>query len=145
MALNTYLTLTLAGVAVTGGVTQSTRVGTIEVDSLEWSFDSDGNVGEVKFVGDIERSTPVIANGLKLNQVAEAFFRMYQASSTGVETNYFTLHGTAGHFTSADLWMPNNQDASLLKYNNSVQYTMKFGSMDLDYAVGTIAASATIP
>lgn len=58
---------------------------------------------------------------------------------------YFTLHGTAGHFTSADLWMPNNQDASLLRYKNSEQYTMKFGSMNLDYAVGSIAVSATIP
>jgi hypothetical protein len=76
--------------------------------------------------------------------VAEAFFRMYQASLTGQTTNYFTLHGTNGRVTSADLWMPNNVDPSLQKYNNSVQYTMKFGSMSLDYT-GSIAVSATIP
>ncbi len=145
MALNTYLTLTLDGVAVTGGVTQAGRQGTIEVNSLEWSFDSDGNVGEVKFVGDIERSTPVIANGLKLSQVAEAYFRFYQAGSTGIETQYFTLHGTAGKVTSADLWMPNNADAAFVRFSNSVQYTMTFGSMNLDYLVGTVTASATIP
>ena len=145
MALNTYLTLTLDGVAVTGGVTQSGRQGTIEVNSLEWSFDSDGNVGEVKFVGDVERSTPVIANGLKLSQVAEAYFRFYQASQTGTEVQYFTLHGTAGKVTSADLWMPNNVDPALLRFSNSVQYTMTFGSMSLDYAAGTVTASATIP
>ena len=144
MALNTYLTLTLDGVAVTGGVTQSGRQGTIEVNSLEWSFDSDGNIGEVKFVGDVERSTPVISNGLKLSQVAEAYFRFYQASAQGVEVQYFTLHGTAGKVTSADLWMPNNVDPALTRYNNSVQYTMTFGSMNLDYAAGAMPAFGTL-
>ena len=37
MALNTYLTLTLDGTAVQGGVTQKGREGTIMVTSLDWS------------------------------------------------------------------------------------------------------------
>jgi type VI secretion system Hcp family effector len=143
MALNTYLTLTLDGVAVHGSVTQKGRENSIEVNSLEWAFDSDGNVGEVKFVGDIDKATPVIATGLKQNQVAVAFFKFWQASISGSETQYFTLHGTAGKVTSIDLWMPNNQDAALLKYNNAVQYTMKFGSMEILWTDGGI--SETIP
>jgi hypothetical protein len=61
MALNTYLHLTLGGVAVTGSVT---RVGLIEVISLEWSFDSDGNIGEIKFLADIDKAAVPIGQGL---------------------------------------------------------------------------------
>ena len=58
MALNTYLHLKLDNVAVVGGVIQKGREGTIQVTSLEWSFDSDGNVGEVKFTAEIDRESP---------------------------------------------------------------------------------------
>jgi type VI secretion system Hcp family effector len=143
MALNAYLKLKLDGTPVNGSVTQKGRENSIEVNSLEWSFDSDGNVGEVKFVGDIDKALPVIANGLKNNQVAEGTFEFWLPSPTGAETQYFTLHGTQGKVTSVDMWMPNNQDPNLQRYNNTVQYTMTFQSMDITWVAGGI--SATIP
>lgn len=148
MALNTYLTLTLDGVAVNGSVTQTGRVNMIEVHSLEWSFDSDGNIGEVKFVGDIDKATPVIAAGLKGNQVADATFQFWTpqlvgGTGSGTEAQYFTLHGTAGRVTSLDMWMANNKDPSLAKYQNAVQYTMKFTSMQILWVDGAI--TTTIP
>ena len=148
MALNTYLTLTLDGVAVNGSVTQKGRENTIEVNSLEWAFDSDGVVGEVKFVADIDKATPFIANGLKNNQVADATFTFWTpvVSSIGTETQYFTLHGTAGKVTSMDLWMPYNLDPNQTRYPNSVQHSMKFGSMTMTWAVGSAGPfTATIP
>ena len=144
MALNTYLTLTLDGVAVHGSVVQKGRENTIEVNSLEWAFDSDGNVGEVKFVGDIDKATPVIAAGLKGNQVADGTFLFYTVNrTTGLEVNYFTLHGTAGKVTSVDMWMANNLDPTLTRYAPAVQYTMKFTSMQIIWSDGPI--TTTIP
>src|SRR5712692_10351469 len=112
MALNTYLHLKLDNVAVDGSVMQKGREGTIEVDSLEWSFDSDGNVGEVKFSGAIDKATVPIGGGLKSNASVEATFDFWEATPSGSEVLYFTLHGTSGKVTSIDLWMPNNKDPS---------------------------------
>jgi len=104
MALNTYLTLTLDGTAVVGGVTQKGREGTIAVTSLDWSFDSGGNVGEVKFTAEMDRETPVIGAGLKNNAVAVGTFDFYQATVTGTEAKVFTLHGTGGKVASVNIW-----------------------------------------
>lgn len=143
MALNTYLTLKLDGTAVLGGVTQTGRVGSILVSSLEWSFDSDGHVGELKFVSRVGMETPNIATGLKTNQVVDAEFKFWEPSLSGPEVQYFTLHGTAGKVTSIDLWMPNNVDPSLMRVDNSVQYTMSFGSMQIIWTTGPV--TETIP
>ena len=143
MALNTYLKLKLDGTPVAGSVTQKGREGTVEVHSLEWSFDSDGNVGEIKFVAYIDKATPVISTGLKNNQVADAEFEFWTPSTTGTEIQYFTLHGTNGRVTSVDLWMPNNRDAALQSQQSSVQYTMSFPATTMTWEDGGI--SATIP
>ncbi len=144
MALNTYLTLKLGGVDVPGGVTQKGREGSILVSSLEWSFDSDGNVGELKFVSEVGKETPTIATGLKTSQVVDAEFKFWEPSSTGVEVQYFTLHGTAGAVTSVDIWMPNNIDPALQRVDNSVQYTMSFGTMQIIWMIPPVV-TATIP
>jgi|SRR3989442_9085574 len=143
MALNTYLHLKLDNVAVVGSVTQKGREGTIEVDSLEWSFDSDGNVGEVKFSGAIDKATVPIGAGLKSNASVEATFDFWAPSPTGAEVQYFTLHGTGGKITSVDLWMPNNKDPALLKYATTMQYTMTFTSMTETWIDGGL--TVTIP
>ena len=65
MALNSYLHLTLDGTPVLGSVTQKGREGTIEVNAFEWSFDSDGNVGEVKFTSDIDKATVPIGQAYR--------------------------------------------------------------------------------
>src|SRR3954471_6979947 len=143
MALNGYLTLTLGGVAVHGGVTQKGREDTIEVHSFEWSFDSDGNVGEFKFVADIDEATPVIATGLKNAKPADGTFRFWRSTATGVEQQYFTLHGKNGVVTSLDMWMPNNQDPNLTRYDNTVQYTIKFGSTAITWV--PTGSEETIP
>src|SRR6266567_6812261 len=130
MALNTYLTLTLDGAAVTGGVTQKGREGTIMVTSLDWSFDSDGNVGEVKFTSEMDRETPLIGAGLKNNAVAVATFDFYQTSVSGTEVKSFTLHGTNGKVTSENIWMLNNKDPALQRYETTMQYTMSFQHLE---------------
>ena len=143
MALNTYLTLTLNGAAVQGGVTQKGREGTIMVTSLDWSFDSDGNVGEVKFTSEMDRETPVIGAGLKNNAVAVATFDFYQPSASGIEVKSFTLHGTGGKVTSVNIWMLNNKDPSLMKYETTMQYTMSFQSIEQTWV--PTGAAVTIP
>jgi type VI protein secretion system component Hcp len=130
MALNTYLHLQLNGVAVTGGVTQSGKVGLIEVNSLEWSFDSDGNIGEIKFLSDIDKAAVPIGQGLKSAAVVDALFDFWTPSQTGAETKYYTLHGTNGRVTSVNLWMLNNQDPTLTKYATAMQYTMSFAAIE---------------
>ena len=57
MALNTYLHLKLNNANVQGGVIQKGREGTILVTSLDWSFDSDENVGEMKFTAELDQAT----------------------------------------------------------------------------------------
>ena len=143
MALNAYLHLTLGGTAVLGGVTQKGREGTIEVNSFEWSFDSDGNVGEVKFTADVEKSTVPISQGLKSSAVADALFDFWLPSNTGVETKFYTVHGTNGKVTSASLWMLNNLDVSLLKYPVTMQYTMSFPAIEQTWTAD--GSAVTIP
>jgi type VI secretion system Hcp family effector len=126
MALNTYLHLTLNGAPVTGGVVQKGREGTIQVTSLEWSFDSDGNVGEVKFTAELDRETPPISAGLKASAAADGLFDFYQVAAQGLETKVFTLHGTNGKVTSVNVWMLNNKDPNLQRYETTMQYTMAF-------------------
>ena len=146
MALNTYLKLKLDGANVSGSVIQKGREGTIEVHSLEWSFDSDGNIGEIKFVAFIDKATPAISNGLKNNQVADAEFEFYTVSFQGTEDQYFTLHGTNGQVTSVDLWMPNNKDTALQSHANSVQYTMSFEATTMTREdTGATSTISTIP
>jgi type VI secretion system Hcp family effector len=143
MALNTYLTLKLDGSVVHGSVIRKGFEDTIEVHSLEWAFDSDGNVGEVKFVSEIDEALPVIATGLKTNKVADATFRFFMANPNGTESQSFTLHGTQGKVTSLDMWTPNTQDPNLTRYDHTVQYTIKFGSMLITWVPGNI--HETIP
>ena len=129
MALNTYLSLKLNNVPVTGGVIQKGREGTIQVTSLEWSFDSDGNIGEVKFTAEMDRETPVIAAGLKNAAQADGVFDFYQPNALGgggVETKVCTLEGTNGKVTSVSVWMLNNKDPNLTRYETTMQYTMSF-------------------
>lgn len=133
MALNTYLTLKLDNVAVAGSVTQKGREGTIEVNSLEWSFDSDGNLGEIKWIGDVDASTTDISAGLTTQAAVEATFNFYAPSSSGVEVNTFRLAGTNGKVTSVNLWMPNNQDPNLQRYATTMQVTMSFPSVTETY------------
>jgi type VI secretion system Hcp family effector len=140
MALNTYLTLKLDNVAVQGSVTQKGREGTIEVNSLEWSFDSDGNLGEIKWIGDVDKSTTDISAGLTTQAAVDATFNFYSASATGIEVNFFRLAGANGKVTSVNLWMPNNQDPNLLRYSTTMQVTMSFPSVNETYVVdGTTA------
>jgi type VI secretion system Hcp family effector len=143
MALNAYLHLTLDGTAVTGSVTQSGRVGLIEVNSLEWSFDSDGNVGEIKFLSDLDKASVPIGQGLKSAAVADALFDFWTPSQTGQETKYFTLHGTNGRVTSVNLWMLNNQDPTLTRFAPAMQYTMKFAAIEQTWTADGTAV--TIP
>ena len=140
MALNTYLTLKLDNVPVQGSVTINGRQGTIEINSLEWSFDSDGNVGEIKWIGDVDKSTTDISAGLTTQAAVDATFDFYTPSQTGTETNFFRLHGTNGKVTSVNLWMPNNQDPNLTRYSTTMQVTMSFPSVTETYVVdGTTA------
>jgi type VI protein secretion system component Hcp len=143
MALSTYLHLTLGGTAVTGSVTQKGREGTIEVNSFEWSFDSDGNIGEVKFTSDLEKGSVPIEAGLKSQAVADALFDFWLPSATGVETKFYTWHGTNGKVTSATIWMLNNQDPSLTKYPTSMQWTMSFASIEQTWTADGTAV--TVP
>jgi type VI protein secretion system component Hcp len=146
MALNTYLHLQLNGVAVTGSVTQTGRVGLIEVNSLEWSFDSDGNIGEIKFLSDIDKATVPIGQGLKSAAVVDALFDFWTPATTsggGSETKYYTLHGTNGRVTSASLWMMNNQDPTLTRYSTAMQYTMSFAAIEQTWIAD--GAAVTLP
>lgn len=143
MALNTYLHLKLNNVAVDGSVTQKGRENTIEVNSLEWSFDSDGNVGDVKFTSDIDKATVPIGQGLKDAAVVDALFDFWNPSSSGAETLYFKLHGTNGKVTSVNLWMLNNQDPTLMRYATTIQYTMSFASITEEWIAN--GAMVTIP
>ena len=133
MALNTYLTLKLANVAVVGSVIQKGREGTIEVHSLEWSFDSDGNVGEIKWIGEVDKATTDISAGLTTQAAVDATFNFYTPSTTGSEVNYFRLAGTNGRVTSVNIWMPNNQDPNLTRYDTTLQVTMSFPSVTETY------------
>jgi type VI protein secretion system component Hcp len=143
MALNSYLHLTLGGTPVVGSVTQKGREGTIEVNSFEWSFDSDGNVGEVKFTADVEKGTVPMSQGLKSAAVADALFDFWLPSSTGAETKFYTVHGTNGRITSASIWLLNNLDPTLTRYPITMQYTMSFAAIEQTWtADGT---SVTIP
>ena len=140
MALNTYLTLKLANVAVVGSVIQKGREGTIEIHSLEWSFDSDGNVGEIKWIGEIDKATTDISAGLVSQANVDATFNFYQPSQTGAEINYFRLAGSPGKITSVNLWMPNNVDPNLTRYDTTLQVTMSFPSVTETYVIdGTTA------
>jgi Protein of unknown function (DUF796). len=143
MALNTYLHLTLDGTPVLGSVTQKGKEGTIEVNALEWSFDSDGNVGEVKFTSDIDMATVRIGQGLKTSAVVDALFDFWTQGSSGSETLYFTLHGATGKVTSVNLWMLNNNDPNLQKYATTMQYTMSFASITETWVNGGL--TVTIP
>jgi type VI protein secretion system component Hcp len=146
MALNTHLHLKLDNVEVTGGVIQKGREGTIEVNSFEWSFDSDGIVGEVKFTAGLGRETPVISAGLKSGAVADALFDFYQAAGvggTGVEAKNYTLHGTDGKVTSVNVWMLNNNDPNLMRYDTTMQYTMSFQQIEQTWVPTNTAV--TIP
>jgi type VI secretion system Hcp family effector len=136
MALNAYLHLKLNNVDVDGGVTQKGREDTIMVTSLEWSFDSDGNVGEIKFTGELDKETVPIAAGLKSSAVADGLFDFYQPSASGIETKVFTLHGTNGRVTSVNYWMMNNKDPNLMRYETTVQYTMSFQHIEQTWIAG---------
>jgi type VI secretion system Hcp family effector len=143
MALNAYLHLQLDGVAVQGSVTQKGRENTIMVTSLEWSFDSDGTVGDVKFTAELDKETPLIGAGLKNNAVAEALFDFYQVTSTGIEAMVFTLNGTNGKVTSVNYWMMNNKDPNLMRYETTMQYTMSFQHIEQKWIPTSTAV--TIP
>jgi type VI secretion system Hcp family effector len=145
MALNAYLSLKLNGADVDGSVTQKGREDTIMVTSLEWSFDSDGNVGEVRFTVEADDESLVpMSNGLKSNQSVEASFDFYTASQTGVEVKYLTLHGVNGRITSSNMWMLNNKDPNLTRYETTIQYTMSFPTITETQHVPT-SRSVTIP
>jgi len=144
MALNTILQLRLNNVAVVGGNVQKAREGTIVVTSLDWSFDSDDNIGEVKFTAELDRETPVIGNGLKNDAVADALFDFYDLNkSTGAEVKIFTLHGTSGRVTSVNLWQMNNLDPNLARYAVTIQYTMSFTAIEQTWVATN--TSVTIP
>ena len=143
MALNTYLHLKLNNTNVQGGVTQKGREGTILVTSLEWSFDNDGNVGEVKFTAELDLETTKISAGLKNSAVVDALFDFYQPGQLGVETKVFTLHGTSGEVTSVNLWMLNNKDPNLTRYETTMQYTMSFAQLEQTWLATN--DSVTIP
>jgi type VI protein secretion system component Hcp len=147
MALNTHLTLTLDGTPVVGGVTQKGKEGTIMVTSFDWSFDSDGNVAEIKFTGELDKETPVISAGLKSSAVVDALFDFYEPNvgpgGTGAEIITFKLHGTNGKVTSVNLWMMNNKDATLTRYATTIQYTMSFQAIQQTWVQNS--ATVTIP
>jgi type VI protein secretion system component Hcp len=134
MALNAYLKLKLDGANVAGGVTQKGREGTILVRSLEWSFDSDGNIGEIKWIGDVDRATTDISQGLKQAQDVDAVFDFFILNGgTGGETNTFRLTGAAGKVTSVDIWQPNTLDPAVTNHPLAVQVTMSFPSVTETY------------
>ena len=144
MALNTYLHLKLNGSNVQGGVIQKGREGTIEVTSLDWSFDSDDNVGEIKFTAELDKATVPISAGLKNDAVADALFDFYDTGGfTGTEVKNFTLHGTNGRVTSVNVWMMNNKDPNLTRYPTTIQYTMSFAAIEQTWVDGGV--SVTIP
>jgi type VI secretion system Hcp family effector len=133
----------LDNVAVQGGVTQKGREGTILVTSLEWSFDSDDNVGEIKFTSELDQETPVISAGLKNEAVADALFDFYQLTQVGTEVKVYTLHGTGGAVTSVGVWMLNTKDPNLTRYETTMQYTMSFAQIEQVWIPN--GASVTIP
>ena len=143
MALTTHLTLKLDNVAVTGGVTQKGREGTIAVTSLEWSFDSEGTVGEVKFTAELDRETTPISAGLKSGADADALFDVYQVGASGTEAKTFTLHGTNGKVTSVNIWQLNVLDPNLTRYDTTIQYTMAFAHVEQTWL--PTGATVTIP
>ena len=143
MALNAYLHLKLAGVDVPGSVTQTGRVGLIEVNSFEWSFDSSGNVGEVKFTAALDKATVPIGQGLKTQAVVDALFDFWTPSQSAVETLYFTLHGTNGKVTSVNLWQLNNKDPNLMRYAITMEYTMSFTAIQETWMADS--TTVTIP
>ncbi len=143
MALNTYLHLKVAGVDVPGGVIQSGKVGLIEVNSFEWSFDSSGKVGEVKFTSDLDKATVPIGQALKSQAAVDAVFDFWTPSNTGAESLYFKLHGTNGKVTSVNLWQLNNNDPNLTRYAITMEYTMSFTAVEETWVADS--TTVTIP
>jgi hypothetical protein len=148
MALNTYLHLELNGSPVTGGVTQKGREGTIEVTSLEWTYDSDG-IGEIRFTAGADRETVPIENGLKTNASVDALFDFWTPTlsgtgGTGTETLYMTLHGTNGSIKAVSMWMLNNKDPNLTRYETTIQYVMAFQANPHDW-LPSPAQSVSLP
>ena len=143
MALNTYLHLKVAGIDVPGSVTQSGRVGQIEVNSFEWSFDSSGKLGEVKFTSDLDKATVPIGQALKSQAAVDAVFDFWTPSNTGAESLYFKLHGKNGKVTSVNLWQLNNNDPNLMRYATTMEYTMSFAAVDETWMADS--TTVTIP
>ena len=142
MALNTYLTLKLDGTQVNGDVTQKGRENTIEVTSFELTYDSDG-LGEVKFTAALDPATVPIHAGLKNGAVVDALFDFYAPSASGTETKYFTLHGTNGQVRAANIWMLNNKDPNLMRYETTMQYAMSFTTIVETFTNGGL--TVTLP
>lgn len=148
MALNAYLQLKLNGSTVQGSVTQKGREGQILVRSLEWSFESDGgnlSMGEVKWIGDVDKATTDISHGLDAQQNVDAVFNFWTPDlATGSESNYFRLTGANGKITSVDLWLPNTLDPSVSSHPLAVQVTMSFQTVtELFVSDGTSAIIST--
>ena len=85
----------------------------------------------------------MISAGLKSSAVADGLFDFYQLNHSGIEEKVFTLHGQNGAVTSVTVWMLNNKDPNLQRYETTMQYTMSFEHIEQVWVpTGT---SVTIP
>ena len=144
--LFTYLTLTIDGQVVTGGVTQSGREGTIQ--TAAFSMPGFSPVSAAGVAGpaqsrpvtatlSVDQATPLLfqawANG---GVIDSAVFRLYRPTQTGQEENYMTVTLTNGRIAGVALTSPDTNDVALISRPTTVHVTFTYATATWDFEVG---------
>jgi type VI secretion system Hcp family effector len=139
--LDAYLTLTLNGSQITGGVVSAGREGTIRVRALSFTgfapVNPNGTSGAeqsrpITFLMDVDRSSPDLlaawANNALVNQ---AIFRLYQPNQFGSEVNYLTLTLSGGRVSSYSLSSPDSLDPDLVSRPATILVGFTYATAEL--------------
>lgn len=142
--LKAYLTLTLSGQSIPGGVTQAGREGTIEVSALSFpGFSPVSNAGAVGPAQSrpvtatvaIDQATPFLAQAwADGGVVTSAVFRFYEPNpGTGAEVNYLTITLSGGRVSSFTLTSPDSNDPALLARPATAQIGFTYTNVNWTY------------
>lgn len=138
-ALNVYLELTLNGIAIegepatvsVGGVDVSTHIECFAAEH-EMFKSSSGGVGSriqhgpFKITKAVDKASPLLAQGLALNQTGSAKFRFFRNDpDTGETVHYYTVELKNVQIASIRTWSPSTKDPAALSlpYLEEIQFT----------------------
>jgi|GEM_PF-2695636 len=140
-ALPMYMELTLNGEEVEGDVTQAGREGTIQVIALRHELlrqVASGRIGALvnkplTITKPIDRSTPLMYDGIAKNSVAAVTIKFYQPSGTGSEQHFLTIELANATIVRVQPYVANTLDPAAVALPPMEEVTFAYGTMTVTH------------